>query len=270
MTRKEDLPALVAHLHSIGVNALFQLRLADGSPTMRRSRSRDIDQGGLGLPDRDYYLKTDARSLELKQKYQDHVQKMLAMLGDAAGEGRPATRAPSWRSRPALAEAALDRTARRDPAATDHMMSTAEWQALTPDDRLVEVSSRRGRPGLRSAQRRRFRSYLKALNALVASTPLDDLKAYLTWQLVNASADMLPKAFADADFDFFSRTLGGQQEPLPRWQRCVTQTDSRARRGARQGVRRRGLRAGREGRHARDGRGHQGGDEARTSTRRRG
>ena len=222
ITGKGELPALVAHLQSIGVNVFFRF----GSRTDLRDATRQIanvDQGGLGLPDRDYYLKTDARSLELKQKYQSHVQKMLGMLKTPPAIAETQARAV-LDIETHLADAALDRTARRDPATTDHMMSRAEWQALTPDLDWSKYLAAAGAPAF-SQINVSVPGYLKSLNALITSTSLGDLKAYLAWQLVNASAQMLPKAFADADFDFFSRTLGGQQEPLPRWQRCVTQTD---------------------------------------------
>jgi putative endopeptidase len=221
ITRKDDLPALVAHLHSIGINVLFRF----GVRTDLRDATRqiaDVDQGGLGLPDRDYYLKTDARSLELKQKYQGHVEKMLGMLKTTPAES-DARAVLAIETK--LAEASLDRTTRRDPAATDHLMSRADWQALSPDLDWSKYLAAAGAPGFTQINVS-VPGHLKAMNALVASTPLDDLKAYLAWQLVNASAQVLPRAFADADFDFFSRTLGGQLEPLPRWQRCATQTDS--------------------------------------------
>lgn len=222
MTRKDELPAALARLHSIGVNVLFRF----GVRTDLRDATRqvaNVDQGGLGLPDRDYYLKTDARSLELKQKYQDHVQKMLEMLKTTPARSEAGAHA-ILAIETKLADAALDRTARRDPAATDHMMPRPDWQALTPDLDWSKYVTAAGAPSFNQINVS-VPSYLEAVNALVASTSLDDVKAYLTWQLVNASAQMLPKAFADADFDFFSRTLGGQQEPLPRWQRCVTETD---------------------------------------------
>ncbi|HEY3043808.1 MAG TPA: M13 family metallopeptidase [Vicinamibacterales bacterium] len=223
LTRAEELPALVAHLHSIGVNVLFRF----GSQTDRKDATKqvaDVDQGGLGLPDRDYYLKTDPRSLELKQKYQGHVQKMLGMLKTTPDKAASDARAVlTLETR--LAEAAMDRTARRDPAATDHMMTLAEWRALTPAFDWPAYLKAAGAPAFDRINVS-VPDYFKALNALVASTSVEDLKAYLAWQLVNASAAMLPKAFADADFDFFSRTLGGQEEQLPRWQRCVAQTDA--------------------------------------------
>jgi putative endopeptidase len=222
INRKDELPAVLAHLHAIGVDALFRF----GVRTDLRDATRqdaNVDQGGLGLPDRDYYLKTDARSLELKQKYQSHVQTMLEMVGTTRARSAADARA-IVAIETKLADAALDRTARRDPAATDHMMARADWQALTPNLDWSKYLAAAGAPPF-SQINVAAPSYLKAMDALVASTSLDDVKAYLEWQLVNALAQMLPEALADADFDFFSRTLGGQQEQLPRWQRCVTQTD---------------------------------------------
>jgi putative endopeptidase len=220
--RKDELPPLLASLHRIGVNALFRFGVR---PDLRDATQQiaNIDQGGLGLPDRDYYLKTDARSLELKQKYQNHVQKMLGMLKTPADRAEAGARAV-LAIETALARASLDRTARRDPAALDHMMAKAEWQALTPDIDWAAYVTAAGAPAFARINVA-VPDYLKALNALVTSTSLADLKMYLAWQLVNASAEMLPKPFAEADFDFFSRTLGGQEAQLPRWQRCVTQTD---------------------------------------------
>jgi putative endopeptidase len=223
IAQKSDLPAALAHLHSIGVNVLFRF----GSQTDRKDATRqvaNVDQGGLGLPDRDYYLKTDARSIELKQKYQDHIQKIFGMLNTAADKAAAQARAV-LAIETHLAEAAMDRTARRDPAATDHMMSTAAWRALTLGLDWPAYLKAAGAPSFDRINVA-VPDYFKALNTVIASTPLEDMKAYLTWQLLNASAPMLPKAFADADFDFFSRTLGGQEEQLPRWQRCVTQTDA--------------------------------------------
>jgi putative endopeptidase len=222
LTRKEDLPALLARLHSLGAGALFVF----GSQTDRRDATRQIarvDQGGLGLPDRDYYLKTDARSLELKQKYVDHIAQMSVLLGTPPSEAADGARAV-LALETKLAEASLDRTARRDPAATDHMMTTMEWKALTPEFDWSAYVTAAGAPAF-ARLNVAVPDYFKALNTLLASTPLGELKSYLTWHLVHASAEMLPKAFADASFDFFSRTLGGQEQPLPRWQRCVTQTD---------------------------------------------
>src|SRR6185436_2860511 len=118
---RDQLPQLVARLHAVGVNVLFRFR-ADTDRRNASTQIADVDQGGLGLPDRDYYLKTDARSLELKQQYQNHVQRMFELLkvpsAKAAADARAVVAIETT-----LAQAALDRTIRRDPAATDHMMS---------------------------------------------------------------------------------------------------------------------------------------------------
>ena len=159
-----------------------------------------------------------------------------------------------------LAEAALDRTVRRDPAATDHMMTTAEWRALAPGHRLVDVCGGRGRPGLRTAQRR-GPGLSEGLNALVVSTPLDELKAYLTWQLLNgvgrhAAEDVRGRRFRFLQPD--ARRPAGAAAAVAALRHTDGQPPGR---GARQGLRRAGVRRRPQGRHPRHGRGHQGRDE---------
>jgi endothelin-converting enzyme/putative endopeptidase len=221
---KKDMAALVAGLHAMGVNVFFRF----SSRTDLRDATRqdaNIDQAGLGMPDRDYYLKTDNRSLELRQKYQRHLETMLGLLGEPparAASGAQAILALETR----LAEASGDRTVRRDPAATDHMMTVDEWLALTPAFDWRAYLAAIDAPAF-DRLNVAAPAFVKALDSLIASTPLDELKEYLRWQLVNESAALLPRAFADADFDFYNRTLGGQQKQLPRWQRCVSQTDER-------------------------------------------
>jgi len=219
---KRDLPALLARLHSIGVNVFFRF---GERPDLRDATKQvaSVDQGGLGLPDRDYYLKTDPRSLELRQKYQEHVGKMLSMLLPVVG-GVPDDPRAVVALENALAVAALDRTARRDPTATDHMMTRANLQALMPSFDWSAYTAAAAAPAFEQVNVA-VPDYFKALDRLLASTSPNEIRSYIKWQLVNASAQMLPKSFADADFDFYSRTLGGQEAQLPRWQRCVTQTD---------------------------------------------
>jgi predicted metalloendopeptidase len=111
------------------------------------------------------------------------------------------------------------------------MMSRGDWQALTPDLDWSKYLAAARAPSFNQINVS-VPSYLKSLNALVTSTSLTDLKAYLAWQLVNGSAQMLPKAFVDADFDFYSRTLGGQEAQLPRWQRWAPLLSALARHSA--------------------------------------
>jgi endothelin-converting enzyme/putative endopeptidase len=126
----------------------------------------------------------------------------------------------------ALAEASLDRVKRRDPAQTQHPMTTRELQTLMPSFDWRRYFAATEAPKFQELNVS-VPAYMTALNQMFANAPVDDLKDYLRWHVLNFAAEMLPKKVADANFDFFSRTLAGQQEPEPRWRRCVTQTDQR-------------------------------------------
>ena len=218
---RDELPQLAARLHALGVNVLFRFR-ADTDRRNASTQIADVDQGGLSLPDRDYYLKTDARSVELRDKYAAHVQRMLGLLRPGAGGAAEAAAMTALETR--LAEAELDRVTRRDPAATDHQMRLDQLQALTPVFDWQAHVAAAGAPAFQKINVN-VPDFMKALNLALESTSIDDLKTYFRWHLVHASASMLPKAFEDADFDFFNRTLGGQQQQPPRWRDCVIQTD---------------------------------------------
>jgi putative endopeptidase len=220
----DDLPVLVAHLHRYGVPVLFRF----GARTDRADATKQIatvDQSGFALPDREYYLKTDDRSVELRAKYLAHIARIFALAG-VAPETAAADAKATLAIETALATAALDRVTRRDPAATDHPMGLNELQRMTPNFSWRKYAIAAGAPTFQAINVS-VPGYMKALDQLIAAGPFADLKTYLRWQLLHESADLLPKAFADADFDFFSRTLAGQPEPLPRWRRCVTETDAR-------------------------------------------
>ena len=220
----DDLPVLIAHLHAYGVPALFrfaaQTDLEDATHAIA-----GIDQAGLSLPDRDYYLKSDERSVELRAKYTALMTKMFGLAGEPAG--RAAADAVTVLSvETALATTMLDRVTRRDPASTQHHMTINELQALSPNFNWRKYAIAAEAPPLPTINVA-VPDYLRAINGLIDVTAMPDLKAYLRWHVLHDAADLLPKAFADADFDFFSRTLAGQQEAPPRWRRCVTQTDER-------------------------------------------
>ena len=184
-----------------------------------------VDQAGLGLPDRDYYLKTDASSAELRDKYVTLIQKELALAGQPAGQAAADAKAV-LAIETSMATAMLDRVKRRDPANTQHRMTINELQALSPNFNWRKYAAASAAPPLPTINVA-VPEYLRALNALIGVSTMANLKAYLRWHVFHESADLLPKAFADADFDFFSRTLAGQQDQPPRWRRCVTQTDDR-------------------------------------------
>jgi endothelin-converting enzyme/putative endopeptidase len=181
------------------------------------------DQGGLGLPDRDYYFRDDPKSVEQRKQYVEHVGEMIALLGPDAGD--PAAAANTvMRIETALAKAALDAVARRDPSALYHKMAPAELQKLTPAFDWSTYFKGVGAPPI-DAINVTEPEFFKALNGVLASTPAADLKTYLRWHLAHASAAVLSAPFVNENFRFYSATLTGAKELQPRWRRCVQYTD---------------------------------------------
>jgi putative endopeptidase len=183
----------------------------------------DVDQGGLGLPDRDYYIKDDAKSVELRQAYVAHVQKMFELLGDApavaAAEAQTVLRIET-----ALAKGSLTQVERRDPKLLYHKMTLGELEALGPSFQWKEYFALAGQPGLQSLNVS-TPEFVKAMDATLKKEDLNSWKAYLRWHLVTANAPYLSSPFVNADFDFFNKTLAGAQQLEPRWKRCVNGAD---------------------------------------------
>jgi putative endopeptidase len=184
----------------------------------------ELDQGGLGLPDREYYFKTDAKSVQLRQAYVAHVQKMFELLGDApavaAGEAQTVLRIET-----ALANGSLTQVERRDPKMLYHKMTVKDLEALSPSFAWKKYFSLSGEAKLQSLNVA-APDFFKAMNATLKKEDLDNWKAYLRWQWVNANAPYLSSAFVNADFEFFGKTLSGTQELQPRWKRCVNYVDN--------------------------------------------
>jgi putative endopeptidase len=183
----------------------------------------NADQGGLGLPDRDYYTKDDAKSVELRTKYLAHVQKMFELLGD-----KPETAAAGaqtvMRIETALAKGSMTRVERRDPKSLDHKMTSAEFEKIAPDFRWQIYFTKVGLPSLPSLNVT-APGFFKALNAEIEKDSLADWKTYLRWHLVHASARYLSSTIRNENFDFYGKTLRGQQEPLATWKRCTEDVD---------------------------------------------
>ena len=220
-----ELPALLARLHrsSFGNRTMFGFDsnqdYADSTHVIAFASA-----GGLGLPDRDYYTKTDAKSEETRQKYVEHIQKMLELLGESPELAGIHART-IMRMETALAMASLTRVDQRDPYKLFHKMSPAQLQALTPAFPWKAYLSAQNIGGV-AVINVTEPAFFKELQTLLQSTSLDDWKTYLRWHLVNSKATDLPTAFAVAHFDFFSRYLRGVQEMPPRWKRCVRQVDN--------------------------------------------
>ena len=184
----------------------------------------EADQGGLGLPDRDYYLKTDPKSEELRRAYVAHVQKMFELLGDKANLAATEAQAV-MRIETALAKASLTRVERRDPDKVYHKMTRQQLEALSPSFHWNSYFTKVGLPVLQSLNVT-TPEFFKALSAELEREDLGSWKAYLRWHLINANAPYLSSAFVNADFDFNQKTLRGAQEIEPRWKRCVSNADN--------------------------------------------
>ncbi len=183
----------------------------------------DADQGGLGLPDRDYYLKDDPKSVKLRDEYLAHVQKMLELLGESAAQAS-ADAKTVMAIETALAKGSLDLVSRRDPNQVYHKMSVKDLSALSPSIDWAKYFTGLGTPSFTDLNVD-VPNFFKALDAVVKNDSLADLKTYLRWHLLHSEAPFLSKAFVDENFHYFGQTLTGATELEPRWKRCVKATD---------------------------------------------
>jgi putative endopeptidase len=218
---KKEITAEIALLHREGVNALFR----PGSGPDFKDASHviaQVGQGGLGLPERDYYFRKDEKSEDLRKHYVAHVQKMFELLGDAP-EKAAAEAKSVMDIETGLANGALDVVSRRDPAKIYHKMTRAELAALGPDFAWEQYFTDLGAPGFAGLNVSEP-DFIKNMNGLLQSVSLEDWKTYLRWHVVHDNAAVLPKKFDDENFEFFSKTLQGTKEQPPRWKRCVRAT----------------------------------------------
>jgi endothelin-converting enzyme/putative endopeptidase len=223
LRRVADLPALLArfHLQQMG-SPLFEF----GSGQDYGDSSRVIafaSAGGLGLPDRDYYVNEDAKSKETRERYVDHVTAMFRLLGES-GPYAAAQAKVVMEIETALAKASLTRVDRRDPYKLFHKMTRAELLKLTPD---FDWESYWKAIGLASPAEVNVSEpeFYKEVEHLLTTRPVADWKSYLRWHLVNATAPYLSSAFVQADFEFNRKYLRGVDAMQPRWKRCVRYVD---------------------------------------------
>ncbi len=183
----------------------------------------EAGQGGLGLPDRDYYLKDDAKSKELLKAYVTHVQKTFELLGDkpevAAAEAQAVTRIET-----ALAKGSLTRVELRDPQKLYHKMSREDLQKLSPSFHWDTYFTKVGIGSVQSLNVA-MPDFFKAMSAELDQEDLNSWKTYLRWHLIHANAPYLSSAFVNENFAFYGKTLRGAEELEPRWKRCVGYVD---------------------------------------------
>jgi putative endopeptidase len=183
----------------------------------------ELRAGGLGLPDRDYYLKTDPHSVKLREQYTAFVQQMLVLSGESSEKAKSGADA-ILRIETALAKASLTRVQRRDPHNTYHMMTIAELSTLTPAIDWTQYFTVQGAPGIAKLNVSQP-EFMKAVQVELATEPLDDLRAYLRFHLLTAAAPYLAHNIEQANFDFYSKTLRGVAVMPPRWKTCVRAVD---------------------------------------------
>ena len=219
----ETLMRVVGQLHAIGVPVLLEVDV-DADFKQPDRNIAQFQQGGLGLPDRDYYLKEDERSQQLRAQYQSHIAKMLTLLGEE--EGAASTQASRiFEFETGLARLSWPRAELRDPDETYHKIDLKGLKELAPQLPWSAYLQAIGFPELVDINIL-VPDFFKGMAQQAAETAPETLRAYLRWQLVHYRARELPQAFMDENFAFFGATLAGQKELPQRWKRCVTATDT--------------------------------------------
>jgi putative endopeptidase len=217
----------IAHVHMTGPNPLFNFYSASDLHNADRVIAY-IDQGGLSLPDRDYYLKDDGKNPEIRKQFVAYMNEVFTQMAKdsnaSAGVGTSSQAADTvLRIETALAKAEMDRTARRDPKNRDHKMTRAEAAALGPNFLLDRYFQDINAPKF-SDLNVTNPEFFKQVNALLEAESLDSLKTYVRWHLLDASAPWLSEPYVRANFKM-QQALSGQKEIQARWKRCVNLTD---------------------------------------------
>ena len=221
----KDIPSLqaeIAHLQRSGVDAVFGF----GSQQDFKDSKQVIfaaGQGGLGMPDRQYYLDDDDRSKTLRAGYVQHVTNMFKLMGDDAATSASEAKAV-LDIETMFAKAATKREDLRDPEKNYHMLTLVQLADLTPHLSWPDYFKQVGAPSVSQVDVAQPDA-MKAVDAALASVSLADWKTYLRWHLIHNAAPTLSTKFVDENFDFYGRQLTGAKENLPRWRRCVEATD---------------------------------------------
>ena len=220
---KADIPAVVGHMHTVGGTGFFSF---GAQPDFKDASQYMLiyAQGGMGLPERDYYLKDDETSVGLRKAYEQHVAKMLQLGGDTPAQAAAGAKA-TMKIETALARGALDVVSMRNPTNVYHKMSRDDVKKLMPNFNMSQYLERAEAPAGDSANVSEP-EFLKAVDQVIADTDLTDLRSYMRWHVIHSNAAMLPRRFVDENFAFYGKTLQGAKELRARWKRCVDAVDS--------------------------------------------
>jgi putative endopeptidase len=218
----DDLVSVVAHQHVYFANPIFQFYV-DQDAKNPEVMMAALQQGGIGLPDRDYYTKEDDKSKEIRAAYLTHLQNMFQLLGDDAAAAK-ANAATVMALETRLAKASMTRVEQRDPNATYNKMTVQELAASAPgfDWKRYFAGIGKASPGPINVGQPAF---FREAAAMVKDVPLNDWKSYLRWHTVNAAAAWLPAAFVNENFHFQGEVLTGAKENQPRWKRALNATN---------------------------------------------
>ena len=219
---RKEVEAGIARLHGLGISAAFVFRSTPDAKKSSRTIA-EIYQGGLGLPDRDYYLKPDSASERIRAQYVEHVTNMLRLSGESAGAAAKSARA-ILRLETALAQVSMTREAQRDPEAIYHLTTTASLKKATPGFGWASYLNDRGVTGIEELNVAQP-EFIRGVDSLLGAAPVADWKAYLRWNLLAGTAPALSSPFVKESFRFNSSILRGVKEMRPRWKRCLSLTD---------------------------------------------
>src|SRR5271165_1176587 len=223
LTSRDQLPELLAHYQLINDQAFFSFGEQRDFKDARKQNAA-VDQGGLGLPDRDFYVRLGAGADKSRTEYVQHITNILKLMGEPDAKSA-ADAQEVMKLETALARISMDRVSRRDPQYIYHLMPVSQLAALAPAidwDRFFKATNA---PPI-SEVNVTNPDFFKGLSALIASTDLDTIKTYLRWQLIRSAPGLvLPQPFDEEIFDFYGKKLAGQPEQQPRWTRCVQATD---------------------------------------------
>jgi putative endopeptidase len=216
----DDVQQLIGYLHDNGFPAVFGFGVG---PDLKDSSAVliNVNQGGLSLPNRDYYTNVDAKSVETRSKFVEYATTMLKIVGD---DNAAANAAKVLELQTRLAKASLTPVELRNPDNRYNKVTFEGANALTPSFSWAKYFAERGVPSvpdLNVSPAKFFREF----DGMLKDVSVDDWKTYLRFMVVNNAAPSLSKAYSDPNFDFFNRYLGGQKERQPRWKTCVQQTD---------------------------------------------
>ncbi|MFC7333346.1 M13 family metallopeptidase [Rhodocista pekingensis] len=220
---KKAIAPLMADLHRQGIGGLFRFGQQQDFKDATMAIAV-VDQGGLGLPDRDFYLKDDERSTKLRDAYVAHVQKMFELAGSKPEEAAKKA-AAVMKIETALADGSMTRVMRRQPENRYNMKTFADFTALAPSIDWAAYTSALGVPPQKDLNVANP-AFFQKLEEVVKATSLDDLKTYLSWHALRGAAPMLPDAFVQENFNFYGKALSGAKQIRPRWKRCVAATDN--------------------------------------------